>query len=388
MRARPRKLKTGTAAAFAAGILAVLALPAGAGQEDAGLHPALSGNNAEDRATIPISKHRGAEPEVAVSIPLASPKTLQAGDVIRVSAELQVTTTCVDSSDRCIGKPYSYTPLIESRLVLAKGRERTEGRKLTSFRRIECNQRRPNRNHHCVFVFSNIDERIRNAGNLPCPPNRCFVNLVTRASHRRTRPGSVIVLGADRPDGSIGQDKARLDVVVQRGKAGLQVSRTRDEARRSVPIEPGGSRGRRVIYSLRLDGLRRGDVLLVKARALTGIGGLPYNVFVGTRLVAASSPTDTRPKGIARRAIAIGGQVGELNGFNCTHGPSQYRNPCETRKAGTTVVRRTPTRAGKPAPIYLNLVGSALEKLANAGPGDRMQVLDGGYLRVSRYRAD
>ena len=117
-----------------------------------------------------------------------------------------------------------------------------------------------------------------------------------------------------------------------------------------------------------------------------GIAGLPYNVFVGTRLIVSSDPGDTRPRGIARKAVALAGELTELNGFNCTRGPSAYSDPCETRKTGMTRIKRTPTKAGKPAPLYLNLVSAGLEKLDNAGENDRMRVLGGGRLRVARYR--
>lgn len=387
MRGWPRKVTTGLAVALCAGGMAGLALPAAAGEDQGSIHPTLSGDDAEARETVPVSSHPGAEPRVALSTPISSPSALRRGDLIRVSAELQVTTTCVDEKQRCIGRPYDFSPRITARLLLARGRTTTQGRKLSRQHELECNQRRPNRNHHCVFVFAGIEEQVRNSRRLPCPAERCFVNVVVTASHPQARPNNLIVLGYDRPDGSVGTDKARLDLLVERGTVnGPKVVESTTEARAAVPIEPGGGQGRRVLYSVRLDGLRRGDVLLARARQLMSIAGLPYNVFVGTRLVMAKDPGDTRPRGIARRAAALGGEVSELNGFNCTHGASAYRDPCQTRKAAMTRIRHTPMRAGKPAPLYLNLVGAGLEKLANAGAGDRMRVLDGGYLRVARYR--
>lgn len=386
MRGRRRKASIGTVVVTCLGG-ALLALPASAGQATGSLHPSLSGDRVEARSTIPVARGSQQKPRVALSTPIASPQALRRGDRIRVSAELQVTTTCVDESSRCVGRPYGFSPEIGARLLLTGGASSTKGKPISGRQELRCNQRRPNRNHHCVFVFADISKRIRDARRLPCEPERCFVNLVADAHHPNARGGNVVLLGADRPDGTVDGDKARLDVLVERGRTEAKIFGTEAELRDRVPIAEQGGRGRRVVYSLRLGGLRRGDVLVTRARQLMGISGLPYNVFVGTRLILAARPNDTRPRGIARRAGVLGGEVTELNGFNCTHGPSAYRDPCLTKKTGATLIRRSPQRGGEPAPLFLNLVSAGLEKLANAGDRDSMRVLDGGYLRAVRYRA-
>ena len=46
------------------------------------------------------------------------------------------------------------------------------------------------------------------------------------------------------------------------------------------------------------------------------------------------------------------GRITESNGFNCAQGPSAYRTPCLTRKAGLLeIVRDAVDRRGHPKPL-------------------------------------
>ena len=56
--------------------------------------------------------------------------------------------------------------------------------------------------------------RAPDPGSLPCAAGDCFVNLVLDAHDRAARRGNRLIIGADRPDGSIAQDKGRLGAVV------------------------------------------------------------------------------------------------------------------------------------------------------------------------------
>src|SRR5262245_52154183 len=144
---------------------------------------------------------------------------LESGDMLEVLAEVQVTTTCVDRTERCIGRPYSFSPYASAKLVLAAGKGVTGGRGAVSLARpksVHCGQRRPHRNHHCVLTFQHARKRVLNPTTLPCPADGCFVNLVVSAYNPEAVPGNVMVIGADRPDGSILQDKGRLSVVLSK----------------------------------------------------------------------------------------------------------------------------------------------------------------------------
>jgi hypothetical protein len=156
----------------------------------------------------------------------------------------------------------------------------------------------------------------------------------------------------------------------------------------TVPIEPDAGAGRRVVRSIRIDGLRKGDALRLSARQTMDISSTGYNVYIGTRLIVATTPTETRTNGFVADVISNGGEVSEQNGFNCTRGQSAYENPCTSEKAATASVRRKmPMRRGEPKPVFVNIVVAGAPKLVKAEPGDRMKVRDGA-IRVERYRVE
>jgi hypothetical protein len=350
---------------------------------------ASTGNDAERVARLPITRRVGREPRVVMSLGPSQLPTLRRGDRLDASAELQVSDTCARAGPRCIGRRYHYSPFASARLILAASRRVTGGRRampLTRKRSVHCGQRRPNRNHHCVLVFQGARRRIMDPRRLPCPPARCFLNLVADAHHDRARAGNVMVVGADGPRGSIRQDKGRLNAVVRRrGAAPRKRRRTRRRIARRLRVEPHGSNPARVVYSLRLSHLDAGDILVASAAQRTGIAGLPYNLFVSDHLILATRRRATSPTGPAKRVSSLHGQLTEANGFNCTHGPSAYRSPCLSRKAGMIEIRREPTRHGHRVPLYLNLVCHVLPKLTRPGPDDHAHVLPGGDLAVRRF---
>ena len=353
---------------------------------------ATTGNNSELVATIPIARRRGREPRVVMSLPPSRLPPLRRGDRLRASAEVQVTTTCVVRGPRCIGRPYRFTPTVDAKLVLAPGRRRTGGRgtaRLGRRQSVGCHQPRPNRNHHCVLVPKGT-RKLARPRRLPCRPRECHLNLVVDAHHGHARPGNVLVIGTDRPDGSIDQDFGRLNALVVPRRPHRPVHRrTRHRRHRSIPVSANGPARKRVVYAVRMPRLKRGDVLRVRARQRTAIGRLPYNAYVGSEVILAGRPRATRPSRAAKRAAPTGlrGRITESNGFNCTHGPSAYRTPCATRKAGLLEIAHDAVdRRGRPKRLYVNLVSHLSPKLARARPGDRAPVKPSGRLEVTRFR--
>ncbi len=305
---------------------------------------------------------------------------LRRGDILRATAELQLSTTCVLPEPRCIGSRYSYSPRMDAQVVLASSPNATGGSSadpISKVRTKRCNQQRPNRNHHCVFVFGDAVRRVKNAGNLPCPPNACFLNVIASADHPNAGAGDVVIVGADRPDGSVDGDKARIDGLLERGDVPPPQTKEGDQKMRdTVPITPSGDgpAGQRVVRSLRLDGLRKGDVIRISARQRIGISSVPYNVFIGTRMILSTSPTETRTNGFVANVISSGGEITEQNGFNCTQGESAHQDPCNAPKAATAVVkRRMPERGGEPKPVFVNIVMTGLPKLTTGHPNDKME---------------
>jgi hypothetical protein len=346
-----------------------------------------TGNGSELVDTLPITQRPEREPRVVMSLGPPDLPELEHRDTLKVYAEVQATTTCVDRTARCIGRPYEFSPFISARLVLAAGKRVTGGRGAVSLARpksVQCSQRRPHRNHHCVLTFQHAGKQIRDPGALPCPPSRCFVNLVVSAHNPEADPGNVVVVGADRPDGSILQDKGRLSVVLTTpASPGPRRARTTRRVHGRVPITRGDDWTS--VYSVKFSNLQRGDILVAVARQRTSISPVPYNVYVGTRIILTGRPLAGRANRLSRRVSSLNGQLTEGNGFNCTHGRSAYRTPCTSRKAGMIEIRRPPRRGGRQVPMFVNLVCHTRPKLAAPQSGDHLNVLAHGSLTVSKY---
>jgi hypothetical protein len=347
------------------------------------IHFATTGNRSEILDRVPIARHKWDKKRVVMSLGPGKLPTLHRGDILRTSAEVQISNTCiVFYAVRCIGSHYSYSPREDARIVLANGRRVAGGKgakTIAKTRSLRCHQPRPDRNHHCVLVFEPNTTVMHHPHHLPCQPDQCHVNVVVEADYPHAHDGQVILIGADRPNGTVRQDKGRLNAIVLRGRVPKPKKfKSANLVSSSVPIAPTGKGGRRVVYSQRINELRKGDVLEVSAKHLMTISSLPYSSFIGTHVILAGSR-----HGIAAHARD---EVTETNGFNCTHGPSAYRNPCLTQKAGAIRIRHTIARHGHPVPIYVNVVATGKAKRTTPGAGDRMHVLSGGKLVVRRFR--
>jgi hypothetical protein len=354
---------------------------------------ATTGDHSEIRDTVPIGQGEWQKARVVMSIGPGDMPTLHRNDILRTTAEVQVTTTCIEfGAERCIGRPYRFSPREDARIVLASRRLATGGEHAATIAEahsVRCHQRRPQRNHHCVLVFHPKPTRLRHPNLLPCRPSACYLNLVLEADHPRARDGQVVLVGADRPNGTVRQDKGRLNaILLHKQVPPPKHFRTAKRRSRSIPIAPGGENGRRVVYSQKVSELKKGDVLEASARHLVTISSLPYPAFVGADLILARSRNAVLPKGIARGATSSHGRLTEQNGFNCTHGASEYRDPCRTRKAGAVRIQRDIARNGHSIPLYINVVCAGEPKRATADPGDHMRVLPRGSLVVRRFRAD
>ena len=352
---------------------------------------ASSGDHSEIRERLPIADQKWGKKRVAMTIPPSQLPTLRKGDVLKTTGEVQLSTTCIDfNAVRCIGRRYAFSPREDARIVLASRRGATGGDHVMAVaqaRSLRCHQPLPNRNHHCVLVFPPTETKIRHPNGLPCRPDACRLNLVVEADHPRARDGQVVLVGADRPNGTVRQDKGRLSATVLHGRVDSKRFRTAARRSRSIPIAPSGKSGRRVIYSQRINRLHKGDVIEASAAHLITIASLRYATFIGTHVVLARGPHAVSSAGLPRRVASGGGDLTEQNGFNCTHGPSAYQDPCLTRKAGAIRIKRNVQRHGHPAPLWINVVTAGLPKGTTANQGDRMRVLPRGELVVRRYRA-
>ena len=347
----------------------------------AGLIGKFTGPRAELRETVSIARRAGARERSVLS--LALPR-IERGDRVRLGGEVTVTTTCVERLPRCIGTPYRFDPRLRARIVLAARPHQVRAGRVSRRVGLTCEQTRPNRNHHCPLVSRGAFTVSRAQADW-CATRDCLLNMVLGAHNSRARGGEVVVIGADRPNGTVEGGKARLTAALIRADADVRAVERRAAKRRVKRLPPSGAR--RVVYSKRLRGLRAGDVVLAHAKQRTAIRSLPY--FVGAKVVIAARPGAVNPGKVGRRATSRGGSLTETNGFNCTPGPSAFSSPCTTRKDGLAVVRKTPRyRGGRPRPLFVNLVSRAFPKLAQARSRfSPARVRHGGELVVTRLRA-
>lgn len=375
--------------------LAALALPVGAAAGTSEDPPkaelATTGNDSELLESVPIGTTVGLDDRVVMSLGPDELERIQVGDVMRVSGEVQVSTTCVAKGPRCVGRRYEFNPTISARIVLAAGpKSDSPSIPLSETRQGLCKQRRPNRNHHCTLAFPNVEQPVLDLDALPCPANACYVNMVLGASNHNARRGNRVVLGADLPDGGTKQDKGRLNVVQARSDVPPPSEQSSAElVNEALPLTEGKKEKRRVIHSIPIVAPLKGEVLAFDGSYLATIDQLPFNTFISSRVILAEEPTSTDPSGLARSAVQLRGDATEANGFNCTQGPSGYPTPCTAHKAGAIRITKDAIdeSTGLPATLYLNLVGSTKPLLTDqkVKRAQRVELGASTGLELARY---
>jgi len=350
-----------------AGFAAVTAASAGGFSEPYNALVMTTGDNSELTDHLDIANTEGAGATAVMSLRLSN---VSAGDRIRVSSEFQVTTDCLNAAGRCsnyedgvVGHPYDYNPLVDAQLVLASTSSATTGTPITGVLERRCRQQLPYRHHHCVLVFPST------TFDVPSGAQGRYVNLVAtaRSSQGKAQPGDRLLVGENEPDGSILGDKGRVNAVRLRPDPSavgtVQTLSSTAPVTTNLPIG-NGSIENTVVFSRRLDNLKRNDQLEVAADVDADIGQnqdptapnyLPYNVLIRPRLILTSRPTSTKVSDLAKRVSTSEGEITEANGFNCTHHDkrvslSPWDSPCHAQKAG--VIRLT-ADAKK---LYVNLV--------------------------------
>ncbi len=343
------------------------------------VHVSTTGDNSELVDRIPIARRRGAEPRVVMSLGPQRLPLLRPGDHLGISSEVQLTVNCDKRSPRCVGPIYHYNPKVDVALRLTDSAGSTHGRLLARPKHSVCRQRLPDREHHCVIVFTGAGMRIGRADSLPCPADGCFVNLVIDSHNRHSGRGDSLLVGGNRPDGSIPQDRGRINAIVRSPADGAypkpRVSRARVHKVLPLDLKP------RVVYSQRLGNVRAGDQLEVQATVFTNIARLRYAAVTTTKVILAETRLGTHPGALARD-VGGDGEITEGNGYNCT----QNKATCISRKAGVLKITKDARSAGEPRPLYVNVVVIVGPKRKRARPGDRDRVLGRGDLEVTRYR--
>lgn len=350
---------------------------------------ATTGDESERIKAVPISKKPATRERVVMTLPPDQHKPLEAGQTLRVNGEVQVSTTCVTQEPRCIGRHYSINPTVATRIVLSSGPLATDPSfAVSATTKKLCKQRRPNRNHHCTLTIPSTETAIDDPGALPCALDSCYLNMILGASNKKAKPGNKVVLGADRPDGSVAQDKGRLNLVQANRDVGQPAVSASDAlVNTTMPTTEGEKEKRRVVYSVPIFAPRKGEILSFDSSFVTGISDLRFNTFIAARVIVAETPTATESSGLARQSALFKGAATESNGFNCTLGASGYANPCTVVKAGATrITRDAVDEFGLPATLYLNVVAASKPLLAEKIEGTPLISLGhGSGLKVVRY---
>lgn len=329
---------------------------------------ATSGNKSERIDRVEIHRRHNRGERVAMRISPSALEPLEAGDRLRTSAEVQVSTTCIVQERRCIGRSYTLSPIVRAQVVLSRSpKAQSPHIPLSRPVSVLCKQHRPNRNHHCTLTVPNETTVIPNPHSLPCRPERCYVQLLVSAHNRKAVDRNYIVLGGDKPDGTVEKDKGRLTVIQTHGPAQTTAPFVNEGLmHKRLPLTISDADKRRVVYSVPIYAPRRGEVIAFNATFVSAINALPFNTFVTSRVILARTPFEKRPRQKAKTAIRYRGQATESNGFDCTLGPSGYANPCLTQKAGAIRFRRDliSRKTGEPVTLYLNVLAAAKPLLA------------------------
>lgn len=345
---------------------------------------ATTGDHSETRRTVPITRRTAAKPRVVMSMGPHKLPGIATGDRLKLSAELQVTVNCFRRDLACVGPPYFFNPHVGSKLVLAPGPHIAGGEHaeaITGRRVITC-KARPlgDRQHHCVLVFKHPSLPIAGPESLPCQPGACYVNFVVDAHNRRAHRGDRLIIGANKPNGHILQDKGRINAV--RLRPGNQPSPRllKTGRRRSrVPLDQTPT----VVLSQPLGGLRKGTQLSVLARMRADASGLPYSARVTTHLILARTPRSTTTSARVARMASLHGEIAETNGSNCT----RTQSPCRYAKVGVLrMLHDARSRQGHSIPLFVNLYVVSNPKRTKGQRQRALRVLPDAKMHIARYR--
>ena len=340
-----------------------------------------TGNRPELRETIPITRQAGRQKRVVMSF---GPQTqtdsplpdIEPGDRLLVLAELEVTTDAEDANHPGrIGNPYSYAPRVEASLLLAADDGQTEEkpRRALALSR-PWRETLSHARHHGVVVFPKGELKVPRRG-LPWG-GASHVNLVLGASHRRAAGGDLLLVGQNEKTPVVVQDMAGIRVVRLRPGNQPERAATRDANCRvaGIPV----AKRQTLVFSHRLDDLRRGEQLVVRARLTTDASPLGYAARISSRLFLADSESQLEPGGGTAASVASWkGHLSKQTGFNCL--PEDGART--TLKFGVLRVLDDPGR-----PLFLNLVAVSADPFGGAGANDALPVVAAdSFLDVTRY---
>jgi hypothetical protein len=343
---------------------------------------ASTGKDAQGFLKLKIAASKP-QPRVAMTLPGGGPAharvpDLRPGDRLLVSAELELTTDCPRQQSDCAEKPYGFDPQAEVALLLADADNVANpgsGRAIAlgpPRRRAITHER-----HHDVFVFDNVAYTVPRNG-LPWS-GAAFLNATLAAWHRRAQPDQVLIVGQNNPRGRPSGDMCGISVARLRPGTMAQPTALRTQQRQitSLAVVTGNPQ-KAIVYSQRLDDLETGEQLRVRAGLKTSTAHLGYKVRTTVEVFLSTDPTAIDPGNEAKRVCPDGPQISRGNGKNTLPTDS----PMSSAKTG---VKRIVKDAR--VPLYVNVMLTNGDPEHNAGPGDALEIVSGGFLAVTRYPA-
>lgn len=348
---------------------------------------------AEKIKTLSIGKKASSNPEVVMSIPADKLGGIQDGDRIEGSMEFEV-TICLKAPPRfpqkpCVGSIYGYNPKVTAQIVLAPSGDATNPNntfpvsKKTS---LNCSQKQPNVNRHCVLALRPSGKLIDDASALPCNQGDCHMNVVASASHGSAQRGDKVVIGSSDDDRDIQQNRGSLNGLRLRpgnaGKPDPLISRQR-EVKAIKVVNENANEDTVVVYSVALRNVKAGDQFYMDSLLQTRISNLNYNARFATQVIVADSPRAIKTGQIANRSTQFKTEIGKKNGLTCTQGSSGHKGPCTIRKVGAVIFERDAEDT-----VYLNLISESEAQInqgQNYRPGSKAAVSKKGFIRAYRF---
>ena len=305
---------------------------------------------------------------------------LKPGDLMRAFAELEVTTDYEDPKHPgLIGEPYSYAPEIEAKLLLAADKQASEPEQGRAISLGEASRGRlTHEQHHLVIRFADVEYEVPREG-LPWP-GASSINLTVSCSHPEARPDekNVLLVGENEKEKVVDQDVSGIRVVRFRPRSKDEWDAEREDKLR----EPGVPVAKRpvVAISKRLEDLREGEQLFVRAKLITDARPLGYHARISTRLYLADAPDALEPKGHAQEVSSWKGHLSKENGFNC----APEDGPVASEKFGVVRVLKDSRE-----PLFVNLLATSAAPFRDPPVTDDLLPIRGdSFVEVIRYPTD
>lgn len=273
------------------------------------------------------------------------------------------TTPCDSKEMRA--SPYGYTPKFSATFVLAGSPTDANGERIGGWSDTSC----PENEHHCALALP--EAALRDPKNAKVK----YVNLVVAADSGGSNARSWDVMEVEQHHGSLAVTRLAAGADTHAGgassndvleKGDLGIDQTEDEGDKTQV--------RQLLYQVKLDGLKEGDVIDADLKMRARLrGGFSCDPLITGELIV------TADKGSKDSKKNTDASFGAKNGRNCDeHGGGS----CVYEKSGAVRLGK-----GTPSTMFVSYVATAARSCAAPNGHDKWYVdRDGGKLAVSVRR--